>query len=105
MARASKTSVPQIDLSSLSESQLNIYQRLRRLEGQMRGLQRMVHEKRDCVEILTQVIAARAALDRVGLAILQGKINDCFPELNETDNMDVNKLQRALELWLHGGSG
>ena len=40
--------------------------RLRRLEGQVRGIQRMVEERRDCHEIITQLAAVRSAVDQVG---------------------------------------
>lgn len=53
--------------------------RLRRVEGQVRGLQRMVDEERDCETILVQLMAARSALDRVGLLIVSNYIDECFP--------------------------
>lgn len=51
--------------------------RLRRVEGQIRGLQRMVEEDVYCPDILTQVAAARAALDRVGLMLLEDHTRGC----------------------------
>jgi DNA-binding FrmR family transcriptional regulator len=53
--------------------------RLRRVEGQIRGLQRMVDEERGCETILVQLMAARSALDKVGLLIVSNYIDDCFP--------------------------
>jgi DNA-binding FrmR family transcriptional regulator len=53
--------------------------RLRRVEGQIRGLQRMVNEERDCETILIQLMAARSALDKVGLLIVSNYIDECFP--------------------------
>jgi CsoR family transcriptional regulator, copper-sensing transcriptional repressor len=59
--------------------------RLKRVEGQVRGLQRMVEEKRECEAVLTQLIAARAALDRVGLLVVENYVEECLtltdPEL------------------------
>ena|GEM_PF-497259 len=54
--------------------------RLKRVEGQVRGLQRMVEEHRDCEAILTQLMAARAALDRVGLLIAESYVQECVME-------------------------
>ena len=54
-----------------------ITNRLKRVEGQVRGLQRMVEEHRDCEAILTQLMAARAALDRVGLLVAENFVQDC----------------------------
>jgi DNA-binding FrmR family transcriptional regulator len=55
-----------------------ITNRLKRVEGQIRGLQRMVEEQRDCEAILTQLMAARAALDRVGLLIADNFVQECM---------------------------
>ena len=53
-----------------------ITNRLKRVEGQVRGLQRMVEEERDCEAILTQLMAARAALDRVGLLVADNFVQE-----------------------------
>jgi DNA-binding FrmR family transcriptional regulator len=62
-----------------------ITNRLKRIEGQVRGLQRMVGEERECEAILTQVMAARAALDRVALLVAENYVQECVlpadPEL------------------------
>lgn len=54
--------------------------RLRRIEGQVRGLQRMVEEDRYCVDILVQLAAVRAALDEVGLALLADHTRGCVAD-------------------------
>ena len=54
--------------------------RLRKVEGQVRGLVRMVEEKRYCVDILTQLRAARAALRRVEEAVLREHVEYCVGE-------------------------
>ena len=55
-------------------------QRLRRVEGQIRGIQRMVEEDRYCVDILTQIAAARAALDRVGMELTEDHVRGCVSD-------------------------
>jgi DNA-binding FrmR family transcriptional regulator len=52
--------------------------RLRRIEGQLRGLQRMVEEEVACPEILTQVAAVTAATKKVGMAIVEGYMEECL---------------------------
>ena len=52
--------------------------RLRRIEGQIRGIQRMLEEDRVCEDIVTQVMAARTALDQVSLLILDHHIQRCI---------------------------
>ncbi len=52
--------------------------RLRRIEGQIKGLQRMLREQRDCAEIIQQLAAARAALDNVAIGLLTGGLEHCL---------------------------
>jgi len=54
--------------------------RLRRIEGQIRGITRMVEERRYCIDIIQQLTAARKALDQVSLQIMNGHINTCVSE-------------------------
>jgi CsoR family transcriptional regulator, copper-sensing transcriptional repressor len=51
--------------------------RLRRIEGQVRGIQGMVAEERYCIDVLTQVAAIQAALDQVALGLLDGHAHTC----------------------------
>ena len=54
--------------------------RLRRIEGQVRGLQRMVDEDKYCIEILTQVSAATKALQAVAIGLLEDHLGHCVAE-------------------------
>jgi len=51
--------------------------RLRRIEGQVRGIEAMVEEDRYCIDVLTQISAARAALDKVALGLLDDHAHHC----------------------------
>jgi CsoR family transcriptional regulator, copper-sensing transcriptional repressor len=51
--------------------------RLRRIEGQVRGVERMVEDERYCIDILTQISAAQAALDKVALGLLDDHARSC----------------------------
>lgn len=53
--------------------------RLARIEGQVRGIERMVQQDRYCVDVLTQISAIQAALDKVGLGLLDGHARVCIP--------------------------
>jgi CsoR family transcriptional regulator, copper-sensing transcriptional repressor len=55
----------------------SVLNRLARIQGQVRGLERMVEEDKYCVDILTQIAAVTTALDRVGLQILDGHVQGC----------------------------
>jgi DNA-binding FrmR family transcriptional regulator len=70
--------------------------RLKRVEGQVRGLQRMVDEGRDCEAILTQLMAARAALDRVGLLIADDFVRNCL--LTSDAEQAQQRVGRVLDL-------
>ncbi len=73
-----------------------ITRRLRRVEGQVRGLQRMVNEQRDCEAIITQLLAARSALDQVGLMIIDNYVARC---LASGDGEDAQRrMSRVLAL-------
>jgi len=51
--------------------------RMKRIEGQVRGIARMVEENRYCIDIITQVSAVRAALDALALQLLEGHLHGC----------------------------
>ena len=53
-------------------------QRLARIEGQVRGIAKMVEDDRYCIDVLTQINAARAALDKVALGLLDGHARHCL---------------------------
>jgi CsoR family transcriptional regulator, copper-sensing transcriptional repressor len=54
--------------------------RLRRIEGQVRGLQRMIEDDKYCIDVLTQISAIQAALDKVALGLLDGHARHCMHE-------------------------
>jgi DNA-binding FrmR family transcriptional regulator len=58
----------------------SLLMRLRRIEGQTRGLQKMVEEDRYCIDVLTQIAAVQAALDKVALGLLDGHVHHCVVE-------------------------
>ena len=62
------------------EQRSNILLRLRRIEGQVRGLQRMVEEEVPCPEVLTQVGAVTAALKKVGMVMIATHMEKCVAE-------------------------
>jgi DNA-binding FrmR family transcriptional regulator len=63
-----------------SEAKDDYLKRLRRIEGQVRGLQRMIEEDKYCIDILTQVSAAKSALESVAIGLLQEHLAHCVAE-------------------------
>ena len=72
-----------------------ILARLRRVEGQIRGIQRMIDAGRDCESVITQLMAARAALDRASRLILSHHLAHCLA--NQALEPDRAQLDRILE--------
>ena len=54
--------------------------RLRKIEGQVRGIQRMVEEGRTCPDLLTQLVAVRSAIDSVSISLLTDHVDGCLTE-------------------------
>ena len=71
----SATQTPPLRGYTASKKQLQT--RLRRVEGQVRGVERMVEEDRYCIDVLTQIAAIQAALDKVALGLLDGHARTC----------------------------
>lgn len=61
-----------------SADKASLLNRLSRLEGQVRGVSKMVDEDRYCVDVLTQISAVQAALDKVALGLLDGHARHCL---------------------------
>ena len=62
------------------KQQQSLVTRLNRVEGQIRGIRRMVQEPRTCLDILQQLAAAEAALNRISLAVLKQHVERCVPD-------------------------
>lgn len=79
-----------------------ILRRLRRIEGQIRGLQRMVEDETYCIDVLTQVAAATKALQSVAVSLLDDHIRHCVTgavqsdDAVETDRI-ITEASRAIE--------
>jgi CsoR family transcriptional regulator, copper-sensing transcriptional repressor len=72
--------------------------RLRRIEGQVRGLQRMVEEEKYCIDILTQVSAATKALQSVALGLLEEHMSHCVVDAARAGGAEADaKVREAAE--------
>src|SRR5881628_884896 len=60
-----------------SATKAQLSKRLRRIEGQVRGIERMVDDDRYCIDVLTQISAVQAALDKVALGLIDGHTRHC----------------------------
>ncbi len=78
--------------------------RLKRIEGQIRGVEKMVDEDRYCIDVLTQVGAVKAALDAVALLLLQDHTEHCVVDaIHAGDGSEkVRELNNAVERLIKG---
>ncbi len=77
-------------MSEVAESNAAVLVRLRRIEGQIRGLQRMVDEDEQCMDVLTQISAVTKALQSVAILMLEGHLAQCVTNAMEDDSVDMN---------------
>ncbi|MGB7587548.1 MAG: metal-sensitive transcriptional regulator [Solirubrobacterales bacterium] len=81
-----------------------LLKRLARIEGQVRGLSKMVEEDRYCIDVVTQVNAVQAALDKISLALLDGHARHCMQGKGgapDDPNQRVDELMGAVGRLLH----
>jgi DNA-binding FrmR family transcriptional regulator len=81
----------------------DITTRLRRIEGQVRGIQKMMEEGRDCEDMLTQTMAIRSALDLVGARLMEYHLDRCLLEGFDCSPERMESLRGALKLWTRFG--
>ena len=79
-----------------SENKAAVATRLRRIEGQVRGLQRMVDEDQYCIDVLTQIAAVTKALQAVALELLDDHLSHCVADAVSAGGADADaKISEA----------
>lgn len=76
-----------------------LLKRLRMVEGQVRGIQKMIENGRDCESVITQLGAVRSAIEGVGGLILRNYMKLCFRDEKPPECVDVQSLARAIAIW------
>ena len=84
----------------MEENMKMILNRLRRIEGQLRGLQRMVENEAPCVDVLTQISAATSAMKKTGIAVVQVYLKRCLEEANQDQGKALDEFQKALARYI-----
>ncbi len=79
------------------EARTRVLHRLRRLEGQVRGLQQMIEDGRSCRDVLTLLAGVRSAISATGDVILESYVATCAPDL-ATDPAQVRDLVKVVKL-------
>jgi len=71
-----------------------VINRLRRAQGQIGGILRMIDEGRDCQDIVTQLAAVNHALDRAGFSVIATGLKQCLTESGDKESVDVKTLEK-----------
>ena len=89
-------------MPSYCEQKDGLLTRLKKIEGQVQGLQRMLREDKYCVDVLIQIAAVRAALDRVGVILFENHTRDCLIKALEEGRQEemVDELVEFLRKFL-----
>jgi len=92
----SSSRVPPTPMAGYSMSKDDYKTRLRRIEGQVRGLQRLIDEDTYCIDVLTQITSVTKALQGVGLGLLDEHIRHCVRDaIDESDEAGDAKIDEA----------
>jgi DNA-binding FrmR family transcriptional regulator len=79
---------------------IKILSRLKRIEGQIRGIQGMIIEERSCSDIMVQMAAAKSALNQVSKLILENHVNSWFNPSVSSDDISQDMITEVMELIL-----
>ena len=81
-------------MAGYQDDKARVQQRLRRIEGQVRGLQRMVEDDAYCIDVLTQVSASTKALQAVALQLLEDHLGHCVAHAIESGGPEADEKVR-----------
>lgn len=92
------------DTHGYSANKDAVLRRVRRIEGQVRGIEKMVDEERYCIDVVTQVTAVQAALDKVALELLEDHAQHCVigAEAEEQGDRTTELMGAVKRLLRHG---
>ncbi len=79
-------------------SQEVLLKRLRRIEGQIRGIEKMIEDNRDCVSLVIQLAAVRSGIEGIGALVLNNCMKLCFYKGPDAAT-DIDSLSRAVAIW------
>jgi DNA-binding FrmR family transcriptional regulator len=71
-----------------------VINRIKRAQGQLAGVLRMIEEGRDCEDVVTQLAAVSRALDRAGFAIVASGLRECLVQDPTANNLDAKKMEK-----------
>ena len=81
----------------MSDANEQLIARLRRIEGQVRGIARMLDDQRSCEDVVTQLMAVRSSIDTVGAVVLDSHLAGCVS--GRSADQQIEALRDAMRLW------
>ena len=76
-----------------------VLRRLKKIEGQIRGIEKMVNNGRDCESLIIQLAAVRSATESVGALILNNFMKLCLSKGDDIGSTNIDSLARAVAIW------
>jgi len=90
-----------VEAITLSKNRQEVISRIRRITGQLRGIEKMLNEGRRCEEVLTQLSAVREATNRAGVLLIEGELTHCILTLDGEERPEA--LKKAMGTLLKFG--
>ncbi|MBS4030009.1 MAG: metal-sensitive transcriptional regulator [Clostridiales bacterium] len=86
----------------MHEERQNIVNRLSRIEGQVKGIRKMIDEEQSCSEILMQIAAVKAAINKVGTLVFQTHFKHCLEKAAHDDSSDdfIEEVMKLLSKYI-----
>jgi DNA-binding FrmR family transcriptional regulator len=85
-------------IKKTDESKTLLIKRLSRIEGQVRGIKKMLEEERDCVSIIMQIAAVRSGIEGAGAIVLNNCMKICLNE-GPDETINIDNLSKAISIW------
>ncbi len=82
----------------MTEEKKKVLNRLRRTEGQIRGIQKMIDEEKECIDVITQLSAVRSSIDRLMGMIVSEILMDCFENPEKDPKEQEERLAQAINM-------
>lgn len=84
----------------MDKEKVDIINRLRRIEGQINGICKMIEEDKKCIDVLTQVSAVKSAVNNVGVLIIEKYTDKCLLEHGEEKEKNIEELLLLMKRFL-----
>lgn len=87
-----------MDTTNQQEQKKKLINRLKRTEGQVRGIQKMIDEEKECMDVITQLSATRASIDRVMGIIVAENLKNCFENPTKDAADQAKQIDQAINM-------